>query len=348
MRNVLNIDVGHRRPERPVTKIPVRELLELANFDVRDWAFTKDGEAIDNPNDNIGRNTRWAFIGKSDEPIVLCLWYDNIDWTATPPVYKGNEYSYQRQLIALAGTRPGKEGLGRLNSKISRSRQLHQAVYEAFARRRRVNLILVDGDEVALEDSADKASIVTARSLDSEPWYVHDFDGESGSFTIVRGLAPSSDNLPTEHLIADPASDPAFRLFVESLEDTVRDALIKARVGQGPFRESLVARWGGCSITGCKQLELLVASHIKPWSKCESPRERLDEANGLLLVPNLDKLFDKGLITFDDDFKIVFSSDLKDGVARMLNVDRHAKLTNRSFLDMHPYLDWHRANVFRK
>jgi hypothetical protein len=201
---------------------------------------------------------------------------------------------------------------------------------------------------VALEDSADKASIVTARSLDAEPWYVHEFDAESGDFKMVRGEEPRPDDgLPDEQVI-DPASAPAFLRFVESLDDTEREALIKTRVGQGPFRDGLVARWGGCSLTGCKHLELLVASHIKPWSKCESAQERLDVANGLLLVPNVDKLFDKGLITFDDDFKIVLSNGLRDGVARTLNIDKHARLVNRTFVDMRPYLDWHREYVFRK
>lgn len=335
-------------PARPAEKRPVRELLELAGIDVSDWAFTKDGEARENPNDNIGRNTRWAYVGDRTEPIVLCLWYDHIDWAATPPVYRGNEEIYQRRLIALAGTRSGSDGLGRLNSKISRARQLQRAVYEAFARKRRIHLILVDGEEVALEDSADKASIVTARSLDLESWYVHEFDAESGDFKMVRGEKPPRDCSLSDEQIIDPANDPVFLRFIESLDDTERDALIKTRLGQGPFRDSLINRWGGCSLTGCKHLELLVASHIKPWSRCESARERVDVANGLLLIPNIDKLFDRGLVTFDGDFKIILSDDLKDGVARTLNIDKHARLVNREFADMRPYLNWHREHVFRK
>jgi hypothetical protein len=40
--------------------------------------------------------------------------------------------------------------------------------------------------------------------------------------------------------------------------------MIKARVGQGRFREALIARWQGCSITGCAVYDVLTASHIKP------------------------------------------------------------------------------------
>ena len=43
-----------------------------------------------------------------------------------------------------------------------------------------------------------------------------------------------------------------------------------------------------------------IASHIKPWSKCNN-EERLDPFNGLMLAPNIDALFDSGLITFDAD-----------------------------------------------
>lgn len=335
-------------PTRPVGKRPVRELLELANVDVSDWAFTKDGDEIDNPNDNIGRNTRWAFSGEADEPVVLCIWFDNIDWDAQPPIFHGNEYLYQQKLIQLAGIKKTKDGIGRLNSKISRSRELHAAVFEAHKHRRPVNLILVDGEQVALEDSADKASIVSARSIDSESWYVHQFDGTSGDFTLVRSVKPTIDAVDILQAVVDTAGDPIFRAFVETLNETERDALIKVRVGQGPFRDSLIARWGGCSVTACKNPEVLVASHIKPWSSCTTASERLDAANGLLLTPNLDKLFDRGLVSFDDDFRIMLSSELKAGMARALNVDKHMRLASHEFNDIRPFLSWHRENVFRE
>ncbi|WP_439840223.1 HNH endonuclease [Aeromonas veronii] len=39
---------------------------------------------------------------------------------------------------------------------------------------------------------------------------------------------------------------------------------------------------------------------MKPWSKCANNAERLDGNNGLLLSPHIDKLFDRGWITFTD------------------------------------------------
>ncbi|WP_270828315.1 HNH endonuclease [Aeromonas sp. Y318-1] len=40
--------------------------------------------------------------------------------------------------------------------------------------------------------------------------------------------------------------------------------------------------------------------HIKPWAQCKENAERLDGHNGLLLSPHIDKLFDRGWITFTD------------------------------------------------
>jgi len=55
--------------------------------------------------------------------------------------------------------------------------------------------------------------------------------------------------------------------------------------------------------------KLLVASHILPWG--EFPAERLNPQNGLCLSRLHDAAFDNGLITFDDDYRLVVSRDLK-------------------------------------
>jgi hypothetical protein len=334
-------------PPIPVKKQPVREVLALAGIDVSDWAFTKDGAAIENPNDNIGRNTNWSFIGTEGEPTVLCVWYKSIDWDANPPAYRGNEYLYERKLIEIAGTTGGKDGLGRLNAKIKQARQLHQAVYDAKSRRQVVKLILVDGVQVPIEEAAEKSSKVRARGIDHASWYVHEFDGESGDFLIVRGVQPVLKVTDPFADLVDPGDDPAFRAFVSTLGETEREAIIKARVGQGPFRDGLIARWGGCSVTGCGLTEVLIASHIKPWSKCDTPAERLGAANGLLLTPNLDRLFDRGLVSFDDNFRIIYSPLLKDGFAHQLNVDRNMRIKSSKHSDMRPFLDWHRKFVLQ-
>lgn len=95
----------------------------------------------------------------------------------------------------------------------------------------------------------------------------------------------------------------------KNLPTTEREAVVHSRIGQGEFRNRLIHYWKGCAVTGCKRLEILRASHIKPWRDSDN-RERLDVHNGLLLAPNLDAAFDKGFISFDDDGSILISSKL--------------------------------------
>jgi len=124
--------------------------------------------------------------------------------------------------------------------------------------------------------------------------------------------------------------------------ETEKINLVKSRIGQGIFRQKLIAHWSACSVTGFKDINLLVASHIKPWSASNN-LERLDPFNGLLLVPNLDKTFDAGFITFSPAGVILISPLLTEpeklGISDQLRV---------SLATQHQaYMDFHRASVFR-
>jgi len=95
----------------------------------------------------------------------------------------------------------------------------------------------------------------------------------------------------------------------KALPITEKLAQISTRIGQGKFREELISYWGKFAVSGYPNCRFLVASHIKPWSK-SNPRERLDPFNGLLLLPNLDKVFDLGYITFEKSGAIEFRKQL--------------------------------------
>lgn len=130
-----------------------------------------------------------------------------------------------------------------------------------------------------------------------------------------------------------------------TLQETTRQAVVQSRIGQGQFRASLVQYWQGCSVTGCKQIELLRASHIKPW-RDSSNTERLDVFNGLLLLPNLDACFDSGLISFDDNGEIIISSKLSETTLKQLGINSSMKLL-RVEQSHKVFLSYHRENVFR-
>ncbi len=136
---------------------------------------------------------------------------------------------------------------------------------------------------------------------------------------------------------ADVDADPTSR----EVSRTERTALIQARLGQGAYRSALMAIWEGrCALTGCDLEPVLVASHAKPW-KDSSNAERLDPFNGLLLVASMDRLFDGGFISFDDDGGLLPSPSITDAQFAALGVDRHARLS--SLQSRHrPYLAYHR------
>ena len=90
----------------------------------------------------------------------------------------------------------------------------------------------------------------------------------------------------------------------EVTSSTERDALTKARLGQGLFRHRMAEQEPACRVTGLARRQFLVASHIKPWRDCDN-RGRLDGANGLLLSPHVDKLFDRHWISFDSDGQLL-------------------------------------------
>lgn len=90
-----------------------------------------------------------------------------------------------------------------------------------------------------------------------------------------------------------------------------------------------------------------MASHIKPW-RSSNNQERLSPENGLLLSPIYDKLFDIGLITFDNDFKIIISPKLsEDNIARIQIETEKVYIDNPSD-EMLKNMHYHRTNIFKK
>ncbi len=86
--------------------------------------------------------------------------------------------------------------------------------------------------------------------------------------------------------------------------EEVREAPVR-RV-QRFFRDALLVTYEGkCAVTGLAIPELLVASHIVPWA--EDERRRADPRNGILLNALLDRAFDRHLITFDEELRLVCS-----------------------------------------
>ena len=130
------------------------------------------------------------------------------------------------------------------------------------------------------------------------------------------------------------------------LGDTEGERAQKVRIGQDRFRDALLNYWNGtCPLTGIANPELLRASHIIPWTKCESDQERLDVHNGLLLSSLWDAAFDAGLVTFDDEGRVIASPHLGEPAMRELCIDIAPRLI---LTDEHrARLDWHRQKLWQ-
>lgn len=102
--------------------------------------------------------------------------------------------------------------------------------------------------------------------------------------------------------------------------EPVKQQLIQARRGQGKFKENVCLNETCCRLTGVTDLSYLIASHIKPWRDC-TDEEKLHGCNGLLLSPHVDRLFDRGLISFADDGTVLKSKSLPSEVWHAWGLD---------------------------
>lgn len=141
------------------------------------------------------------------------------------------------------------------------------------------------------------------------------------------------------------------KLIDESKKGEYKIRETKVRVNQDYFRTIVMSNYtNGCGITGISIPELLVASHIKPWSKDE--RNRLNPSNGICLSATFDKAFDKGFITIDSDFKVLFSNKLKKYLKEDFYKSEFERFENLrmnlpiKFLPNDEFLKYHNEEIF--
>jgi putative restriction endonuclease len=130
-----------------------------------------------------------------------------------------------------------------------------------------------------------------------------------------------------------------------SVNETDREAIIRARRGQGIFKQRVMEIESCCRITGVNNLNHLLASHCKPW-RDSSNEERLNGENGLLLTPSIDHLFDRGFIGFENSGNLIISP-----VAHRPSLTRMGVETTRSVnvgtftQGQREFLEYHRNAV---
>jgi hypothetical protein len=129
---------------------------------------------------------------------------------------------------------------------------------------------------------------------------------------------------------------------------------VKQRRGQEFFRDAVINNFGGrCGVTQLSIRSLLIASHILPWSL--HTKERLNVRNGLCLSRLHDAAFDRGLITFDDNLRLVLSPRLKKELSQRSVAENFGAfagealhLPDDAVLPEAKFIAMHRSAVFLK
>lgn len=134
-------------------------------------------------------------------------------------------------------------------------------------------------------------------------------------------------------------------------EDKIR--AVKTRVNQSVFRSIIISNYSGkCALTGIDVPELLVASHIKPWAI--DKHERLNPENGICLSSLYDAAFDKGLIGFDQNYRLVLSPRIIEQESKSY-YDKYFGSMNQIQLALpeehkpnKEFLEWHMDEIFQR
>lgn len=128
---------------------------------------------------------------------------------------------------------------------------------------------------------------------------------------------------------------------------------VKIRINQAFFRSTVLATYNNsCCITGITIPELLIASHIVPWSKDE--KNRMNPRNGLCINALHDKAFDSGLMTITPDYKIKLSPLLKKEKKQLAITEYFLGYENKKielptrFLPDPSFLTYHNDVVFQR
>lgn len=134
-------------------------------------------------------------------------------------------------------------------------------------------------------------------------------------------------------------------ILQSNLTETEKEQIVKSRRGQGRFRENVQKYEQCCRVTGVNDIRFLIASHIKPWRDATNA-ERLDGENGFLLSPNIDLLFDRGFISFEDDGRLLVSTVVDRQILEHLGVPGQGMNVGEFTESQRQFLSYHRREVF--
>lgn len=163
----------------------------------------------------------------------------------------------------------------------------------------------------------------------------------------------------SEKILAEMEATDIERKFADTLKGTehlkgeykIRE--VKVRINQTVFRQIVLANYNNkCAISGIDITDLLVASHIIPWSKNEN--ERLNPENGICLSPLYDRAYDKGYIAINEKYELLLSSAIKrekkkDYYSSSFEILHNLKINlPLKYLPKREFLQFHLDTIFKK
>lgn len=164
---------------------------------------------------------------------------------------------------------------------------------------------------------------------------------------LSEQILAQKENTSIENKYIDILSD------IQDLKGETALRQVKTRVNQSVFRQMVLANYATkCAITGIDIPELLLASHIVPWSKNE--KERLNPENGICLSALYDKAFDKGIISINQNYEIILSTALKNKITTpfykmyFAPIDKLKISEPLNYLPRKEFLEYHLDTIFLK
>nr|WP_315487780.1 HNH endonuclease signature motif containing protein [uncultured Rhodoferax sp.] len=275
------------------------ELLASAGHSVDHWSRNADGSSVATPAANPNYCYDWSF-GSASEGVVLCVWHEQIKIDDEVLFFAENMHALDIDLSAIASSsgRSPKDR-DRARQQATRARDFDALVRVAFEKLLPVRFILNEGNRASSEELGVASSEVSKRALDTESWYVHEYNERTGDCRIARGFKPARDIVDERNQgLGDDYRGP---------EDERQFKAISVRRGQRDFRDRLLAAWNRrCVVTESRVEGLLEAAHIIPHSEVTDYRT----SNGLLLRADIHTLYDIGLLSIDQHMRVHLASAL--------------------------------------
>lgn len=190
----------------------------------------------------------------------------------------------------------------------------------------------------SLDETLDRKGLDGASKADRETWaeFIADVDG---FFKMAEQLYSAA----TGEIQYETVEDTDQTGFQEG-RTAVRE--VSVRLNQSAFRRMVLSAYDDkCALTGLGKKEMLVASHIIPWSAKDAVR--MDPRNGICLNSLHDKAFDRGLISFRNDLQMMRSPHLNLPTRIEPLFEEGVRLQPKKFMPLPEYLEYHRDVCFQ-